>query len=259
MLTIDDREPLGQMGAHDVRRQDISPMLTKLEVPHEAKRIDVGDYIFWDVDGDPCLITRKSSDLLTSVFDGHLSEELEHCINFVNASGGGRIFFLVEGVWATAVRSGGGINYFRRSSDIYFGQTLDSGADPFLLPNLQVSIQTAGIFYVSTGDLWETALALKAIYRRGMDGWPTRVTQRLARPTLRWSKDDRVARLMAIWPKLSEQLASNLLARYEDMITVFDAVGEDPKKFAKENDGIGEKLTANILEVLYGNGKKRDD
>ncbi len=251
-LWIDDREPLGQKMAGGGNREDIRKYLKKLEVPFDVDRHDVADYFFWDSNQEPVLITRKAGDLLTSVFDGHLQDEIERCINFIKSFGGeGKLFWLLEGVWSHASFDGG-IGYFKRSGAEWFRRVQDSGADPYLLPGLQVSAQTAGLHFISTGDLYDTALMLKQIYTRGMNDWPTKLITRLPRPKLKWGGDSRIARLMAIWPSLNETTATNLLLRYATIWDVLEAVRSDPKEFSKENKGIGAKGVLNIQEVLDG-------
>jgi ERCC4-type nuclease len=242
-IIIDDREkPIGAIDSE----------LQVLGVSTKRERLDVGDYLLYDNQDQLVLVTRKAADLFTSTFDGHFSDELNRCIEAITSYGGGRLFWLLEGIWATGYPNGsGGMKYFKRSGIPWFRYAgTDSGTAESAFANMQVSLQSAGVEYVTSSSLHETALLLAAIYQRAQDGWPSKLTQGLARPTLKWSDDTRAQRLMGLWPHLREQVAVELLAEYESIGNILAMVREGDHKRLLQVPGIGKKGLQNLLEVI---------
>lgn len=221
MWTCDDREPK--------KPQSIVRLIEERGVEAEFDRIDVGDYMSFDSSEELILVTRKSSDLLASVFDGHFSDELNGCLNMIESYGGGKLFFLLEGPWANY---GSGLAHFKRTGGDWFRKGQVQSCDNTMFPNMQISLQTAGLFMVCTTSLDETAAALVAIWERGQEGWPTTITQGHKRPALKWSKDSRVSKLMGLTPKLPEKTAKAMIAKFGDIGTIVDEARKEhtPKK-----------------------------
>ena len=241
-LLVDDREP-----------RDIMSELTDLGLTVERTRLSVGDFILYDCDDQIVIVSRKAGDLFSSIFDGHFASELNSCINLIESLGGkGKLFWLQEGIWSTAYPQGGtgGMNYFKRSGPKWFRHSDNhNGASENVLGNVQLSLQAAGIHFVQTGTLHETALMLKSIHRRGMDGWPTKLTSTLKRPVLRWSEDSRVQRLMAVWPHLKEQAAINLVSEFGSVRAIVNLAFDEPKLLLAI-DKVGKTGLTNFQEAL---------
>lgn len=243
MWTCDDREPK--------KPQSIVQLIEAQGVDAEFDRLDVGDYMSFDRDEELILVTRKSSDLLSSVFDGHFSDELDGCLNMIDSYGGGRLFFLLEGPWANF---GSGLAHFKRTGGDWFRKGAVHSCDRTMLPNLQVSLQTAGIFMVCTTNLVETSEALVAIWQRGQEGWPTTITQGRKRPALKWSKDSRVSKLMALTPKLPEKTAKAMITQFGDIGAIVDEARKEYKLKSKhpllQVEGFGPTLLKNLRDSL---------
>ncbi len=243
---VDTREP-NKPGAN------ISDELRALDLTTKREQLDVGDFISYDCDDEIIIVSRKAGDLFDSVFSGHFSDELNRCMNLIESlGGGGKLFWLQEGIWSTAYPSGGagGMNYFKRTgAQWYRSSDNHSGASENALPNMQLSLQSAGLHYVTTGSLHETALMLAAIYHRGQDGWPSKMTSKLRRPTLHWSSDSKVQRLMALWPHLKERPATALIHQFSSISAVIK-LAETDEKILLGIEGIGKTGLHNFQEAI---------
>lgn len=241
-IVVDDREP-----------DAILPELKALGLSVKPERLDVSDYFLHDCDDEPVLVSRKAGDLFTSIFDGHFADELNRCMKFIESFGGrGKLFWLQEGTWSTAYPQGGtgGMNYFKRSGPKWFRSGDNhNGASEKVLANVQLSLQSAGIQFVTTGTLHETALMLAAIHKRGQQGWPSKLTSALQRPQLRWSEDSRVQRLMAVWPHLKEQPAIALIHEFGSVYRICSLAIENEKKLLAVR-GVGKTGIQNLLEAI---------
>ena len=102
---------------------------------------------------------------------------------------------------------------------------------------------------VTTTSPYESALMIATIYKRAQDGWPTKLTQGLRRPELRWSTDSRVQRLMVLWPHLREATATTLMGEFDTIGAILDVARNDPKRLLAV-DGVGKQGLANLLTVL---------
>ena len=212
----------------------------------------MGDYILHDCDDEVVLVSRKAGDLFASIFDGHFGDELNRCMKYIESfGGGGKLFWLQEGIWSTAYPSGGkgGMNYFKRSGSQWFRSTYHTGASEKALPNVQLSLQSAGIQYVTTGSIHETALMLAAIHQRGQQGWPSKLTSALKRPRLRWSEDSRVQRLMSVWPHLQEQPAIALIHQFHSISAIVRLALNNEKKLLTVK-GVGKTGLQNFQEAI---------
>jgi len=245
MILVDHREPCKERGG----KIDMVESLTALG--YEAKRthLEVGDYQFHDKDQGLILVTRKASDLMESVFSGHFQDELNRCIETIHTYGSGKLFWLLEGVWASGSfdqKHHFGTAYFVRSGPAWFRKAAERNTNPKALIGMQVSAQTAGIYYITTGSKYETALALGVLYDRAQLGWPTRLAHGIKRTELRWSDDTHVQRLMALWPRLNEQTAVEILGRFG---TIKAALNASPAELLSIS-GVGKTLVKNLQEVL---------
>lgn len=208
--------------------------------------IDVGDYQMRGRDDELVLVTRKSSDLFASVYDGHFTDEIQKCLNLLHSSGGGKLVFIYEGPWALTP---GGVGFYKKAGPEYFRRSQVTGAGPQTLPNIQLKLQSAGAIMVCTTSIQETADALVAVYHNAQDGWPAGFTKGLPKPELRWSSDRRVARLMALWPHLREETAQLLLERFGCIMEVVRVAKMEPDSLL-EIPGLGKKGVANFKEVI---------
>lgn len=243
MITCDTREP--RPNSAKPKSPDIAKLIQERGVPAEYHMLEVGDYQMRGRD-ELVLVTRKSGDLLPSVFSGHFKEEIQKCVNLLKSSGGGKLFFINEGPWATTA---GGLGHYKKAGPQFFRLSSTHHSAPAVLPNLQVSLQTAGIFHINTGSIQETADALVAVYQRAQDGWPTNFHKGLKCPELKWSDDSRVARLMALWPHLREETAQLLIERWGGIMSVLEAAERCPEAVL-ETPGLGKKGLRNLMEVI---------
>lgn len=243
-VTVDSRETRTKAG-----HQEVVQHLQQMGTPVESQQLQVGDYWLEDVAGGLVLVSRKSADFIPSLYDGHFSDELERCITTIKAWGDGHLFFLLEGPWATADK-GRGLAHFKRSGKQWFRRHYESGASPKVLPGTQISLQTAGVNVITSNSVYDSALALTSLWERARAGWPTKLTQGLRRPELRWHKDGQKAlRLMSLWPHLREEVAFELLRQYESVGAVLDAARQNPKDLLLIK-GIGKTGLNNLLEVI---------
>lgn len=246
MITCDDREP------H--KPQNITKLIVEAGGEAEFERMDVGDYMCFDRDENLSLVTRKAGDLLQSTFSGHFSEELEGCMEMAHSYGPeSKVFFICEGPWANY---GAGLAHFKRRGGDWFKQVASHSCARTLWPNMQISLQTSGLYMVHTTSLTETAEALVAIYERGMEGWPTKMARSIKRPELKWTDDNRVAKLMALCKNLPEKVATQMLAEWGSIGTIVGYILDKDyptnKKFNRllETDGFGPTLLKNLEASL---------
>ncbi len=242
MWTIDDREPR--------KPQDLVTLVREAGGEAERERMDVGDMMTFDRDENLVLVTRKAGDLLQSTFSGHFSQELNGCMEMAHSYGeGSKVFFLLEGPWATY---GAGLAHFKRAGGDWFKQVASHSGTRTLLPNMLISLQTAGVYVVYTTSLTETAEALVAIEQRGCEGWPTKMARSIKRPELKWTDDNRVAKLMVLCPKLPEKVATRMLTEFGDLGVITD-IARDLDKPRKNHPllqipGFGPTLLKSLQE-----------
>ncbi|KKL78803.1 hypothetical protein LCGC14_2021180 [marine sediment metagenome] len=239
VLVIDDREPYEKIG--DVLQEE--------DVPFEVDRLDVGDFA-WTVNTELILVSRKGSDFMSSLYSNHMQDEFTRCIQAIKDYGDGKLFFLDEGVWAPAI-GGPGINYYKRAGDEWWRRSYKQGGNKKVRTGSFVSMATAGILTIPTADIYETSLALTAIYKKSLLGWPTKIAAGLPKVDLKWSMSNSMTfRLCALWPHLREEVAESLLSTHGTIGNVVDAVRSNPKELVKETNGLGKTGINNILRVL---------
>jgi len=222
-VLVDDREPTGGRA----KKHDIKDLLIGRGVPAEVKRLPVSDYFWWDSEANPVLVTRKSSDLLQSAFDGHLDDELNGMYTYLAEWGGGHIWAILEGQW---VAHGGEVVH-------------PSGQRHHCpLPRLmEIYISLPPI--IPTNDLVGTASALAELWDESQQGWPRRV----ARHKLPPRRDAKVSRLLNLWPGLRQGVAVKLLKKYDGILPILKEV--EAGTLAKE-PGLGPKTIQNLKEIL---------
>ena len=234
-LRVDDREP------DDFTRK----LRADYGIPARRERLAVADFDIVGLD-ELVLVTRKASDLLQSLYNGHLTDELERCVTLIQSYGKGRLIFIQEGVWAPAP---GGFGYYRRAGPRFFRKTDDRGGAPSALPGLWLSLFSANVGLVPTADHAGTIEALAQIYRRACEGWPSSIAKGMRRPDPKWTGDNRTKHLMGLWPRLRESQAERILQRWGTVFKALDAVRGDTKKFIMETKGIGEQSVRNLLTL----------
>lgn len=216
-------------------RQDILDYLKQENVPVESQQLQVGDYWLYDSAEELVLVSRKAADFTDSLYSGHMADELDRCIELIHSYGGGKLFFLLEGPWASSFpNSKKGIGHFKRSGESWFRKQTSSGSSYKVIPGTQISLQTAGLDLLVTNSVHESAMALVSLWERARAGWPTKLTQGISRPELRWhNKNDvegqKVLRLMALWPHLREEVAFELLRQFGTIGTIIDEVRTEGK------------------------------
>ncbi len=262
MLYVDDREP--RPNAKYPERQDMAELLQKQEVPAKLKHLEVGDYQFYDRDGGLILVSRKGSDLLSSVFEGHFQDELNKCCNLVKSYGDGRVFALFEGPWV-AVDEGvawcqelGELASVRGEGWGQFKMARHHSTQHSMVPGIELSLQLDGIMVMHTNSIYETSVALATLYKRSQEGWPSTMTKGRKLPPLLRTRDVRVARLMALVDRLPEKVALALLSEFGGIGEIVDLARKQeklPPKAQKDSPllavpGFGPKMLENLLEAV---------
>ncbi|KKN71191.1 hypothetical protein LCGC14_0423540 [marine sediment metagenome] len=265
-LGIDSREPIGQQVVGEKKpRQDIRPLLDAYDgVSYDVVTYTAGDYLLWDDQDVTHFVTRKASDLADSLMSGHFSDEIqkiltdplfvrERSISERRVDGSSprpsRIFFIVEGAWAGAEHK---VSYMKRVSSTFMKATWTTNVHIDSLSHAQISASTAGIEILHTADLRGTASILAALVDRARRGWPTRIGHQIRRvqPEAR-NVYPPVARLLQLWPRLSEKAAVALIAEYGTLGAVIEAaLSGHADDIAKGGFGVGAKGLVNFKEVL---------
>lgn len=248
IFSVDDREPAL-----------VTPRLRADHgIPAREERLKVGDYQTHDRDDELVLMTRKAADLVPSIYDGHLTDELEGCLNLLKSSGGGRLFFIQEGTWAPNYKSSG-LGYFNRAGPRYMRRAAERGGSHRVLTGLWLDLNAAGAQIIPTADTEETVLALAGIYERAQEGWPTTIHTPIGRPTLKWNRDSRIRYLMGLWPRLREEQAAVVLKRWGSIKLALDTAIDKPKFFLENTPGLGKQGLSNLLGVLQGESHANKD
>jgi len=240
----------------DVReRLEVEDWLKREGYPTSVETLQVGDYAWYSPDrSEVILVTRKAADFFESLTSGHLQDEIKRCIQFITAYGLGRLFFLQEGLWAGADFKTGGLGYFERAGNEWFRRKRDFRGTIKSHFGVQASCSSVGVHVLQTGSPVESGMMIGLLYDRTMDGWPTKLTQGLPKPLLRWSTDDeqneKITRLMALWPRVPERVLLRILHDNGGSLRkTLMKMMQDPDSFA-EYKGIGAKLIKNLKEVL---------
>lgn len=234
MLSVDDREKKPHPD-ETVRR------LAEYGVNARKERLTTGDFQFKDWEDGLVIVTRKAADLVDSFYDRHLNEELNSCIRAVTGYGHGSVWFLMDGVWASW---GGKLAYYRQAGPEWFRKVREHGGAPTTLDALNISLGVVGVHFLPTTDVAQT---LSVLYQKAQAGWPTTLTRGLAKPRLTpWQKDERVPRLMTLWPRLSEKLAVALLKEYGSILGILRAVEAGTLKMK----GVGKVGLDNLRKVM---------
>ncbi|KKN67765.1 hypothetical protein LCGC14_0457980 [marine sediment metagenome] len=233
-LLVDTREP-----AH------MTDYIIEAGAPAKDELLHEGDYSFYDADGGLVLVSRKASDLLDSIFDGHMQAEWDKIITKIGKNKrGGSAWFLLEGVWA---QNGAQVSYYTAAGTKWFRmQYTHHRVQPGILEGLQISLQSAGIQMLTTASQKHTAQTLAKLYKRAQEGWPTKVTKPVPRPKLRFSTDERVRRLMGLWPELAEKESALLIGKFG---SITEVLRQDDAHLL-EVKGVGAKTLSNLKEIL---------
>ena len=233
-LIIDDRE-------HAVKPS----MFDSYDVPAEVRRLEIGDYSFVDSNGEINLITRKSSDLPQSVYSGHFQREIADMVDVVNGVGGGRLWYIQEGMYTTSFK---GLKYWKYNGDKWTEAWQHAG-DRGTSLSMEVSLGSIGVATIHTANLHETIKVLARLYQKGKEGWPTTLTAGIPRRKMSVRRDERLNSLMGFWRGLSEKHAATLLKEYGNLGKIFEQMFDAPDEFLKLK-GIGPKSLAKLKEVL---------
>lgn len=244
MLYVDDREP--RPNVKYPNRQDMVQLLDCLGVPAKFERLQVGDYRWYDSLGDLIIVTRKASDLLQSVFDGHFQTELNQCCKMVDSYGGGKVIALMEGPWAVTDE---GVAWFR--GDGYGGFQMDRphATRHEMVPGIELSLQLDNIMVMHSCSVWETAVTLSVLYKRSQNGWPSTMTRGRRLPPLHRTTDQRIARLMALVDRLPEKVALKLIQQFGTITVVVGLADENPNELLKV-PGFGPTYLRKLQEAI---------
>jgi len=235
-LIIDDRE-------HAVKRE----MFERYGVSTRIERLMVGDYSFIDSEGELNLITRKSSDLPSSIYSGHFQAEIGDMIATINSLGGGRCWFIQEGMY---IPEHAGLSYWQYlPNNAMWAKKWTHSGDKGSALTIEISLATIGVGTVHTGDLLHTVKALTKIYQKGMKGWPTTLTAGIPKRKMSVRRDERLNSLMGFWRGLSEKNAVSLLKAYGSIQKIMKVAFKDPNEFL-EIKGIGPRAVDKLTEVL---------
>lgn len=243
-MIVDDREPKPNKAYPN--REDICVLLERRGVNAAFKRLDVGDYQWWGSDGFPVLVSRKSSDLLPSIFSNHFQEELTSCINFTESAGGGHIWTIVEGPWS----SGNGlVKHYKSAGANWFKKSSEHRTSPRILAGLYTSLHLSGIGVLYTSSIAETADALAVLWERSQQGWPTEFLSGRRLPQLKRTSNTKVAKLMMLTPRLPEKVAIAMLKEFGSLTTIMELVHDDPARLTLTK-GFGKTMLANLKESV---------
>ncbi len=235
MLVIDDRE------------HAVSPALfEKYDVPATVERLEVGDYSFIDSEGELNLITRKSSDLPSSVYSGHFQKEIADMVAVLNGVGGGRLWFIQEGIYAGTPQ---GLAYWKYHFVKGWSKAWTHTGDKGTHTSMEISLGSLGVSTIHTANLAETIFTLCKMWRKGQKGWPTTLTAGIPKRKMSVRRDERLNSLMGFWRGLSEKNAVSLLKVYGDIRGIMTVAFRDPNEFL-EIKGIGPKAVDKLTEVL---------
>ena len=243
-IRVDDREKkpapaetVGYLARHDIEGN--------------VERLGVGDFSFQDAQGGLVLVTRKANDLFDSLYSHHLDDELTQCIGAVKAYGSGSVWFMLDGVFVPTQAGGMGV-YTTTGNSEWLHLNNERASSPRLMETLYASAQAVGVFVIPT--IYPPA-ALRTIYERAQKVtktglWPSNIGKRIPRPALRWhSNTSKVARLMAVWPRLTERPASLLIAEYGSVWEVLFMGRTEPQTLLNIT-GIGQKGIENLREAV---------
>lgn len=236
MLAIDDREHM----------QDLVYRFDKLGVPAEIIRLDIGDYSFIDSEGNLNLITRKSSDLLSSVYSGHWQTEINDCVQALVGTGGGRLWYIQEGFYADTHR---GVKYFGGyNEDVFVGKHESSGSRGIHLAQ-EISVNIVGGHVIHTANTSETIRAIARLYHKGQEGWPTSLTAGIPKRKMSFRHNPKVDVIMNVWQGCSEKKAVAILKEYGTVWAALEVMKDNPSDLTKI-PGIGPK-SVEKLEGLF--------
>jgi ERCC4-type nuclease len=235
LLVIDDRE-------HAVKPE----MFARYDVPAQVERLEVGDYSFIDSQGDINLITRKSSDLPSSVYSHHFQEEISNMVTVINDLGGGRLWFIQEGTYALTPK---GLAYWKYDYGRGWSEAWVHKGDSGTHLSMEISLGSIGVSTIHTANLIETIATLCRMYKKGQDNWPTSLTAGLPKRKITMRRDPRLSSLMGFWKGLSEKNAVAVLNEYKTMENFFKQAFKDPDAF-KDIKGIGPKAVDKLKESL---------
>lgn len=243
-MLVDSREP--RPNTKYPNREDICVLLQQRGVNATFKQLNVGDYLFWDSDGLPVLVSRKSSDLLPSIFDNHMQEELNACTTFCESAGGGHVWVISEGPWT----SGNGlVKHFKKTGTRWLKQNTEHHASPRLIPGLYTSLSLSGIGVICTSSIPETADALAVLWERSQQGWPTEFLSGRRLPALKRTTNTKVAKLMMLCPRLPEKVAIAMLKEYGDIFNIAELALNYPNVLLSTK-GFGKTMLANLTESI---------
>ena len=225
--------------------------LTKRDIPAKVTKLDVGDFQFEDANGGMVLVTRKATDLFDSLYSGHLSEELSAMVKAVTQYGKGSVWFMLDGIFV-GTKSGNIGVYTTTGSSEWLRLKNERVGEPSMISGLAASLWASGIGFLPTTyppatlkSLWERA---EKVNDKGE--WPSSVARGVEKPTLKWHENDsKVARLMALWPRLAERPAAQLIQDFGSIREIVRIAGVDDKKLLSI-PGIGKVGLNNFKETL---------
>lgn len=248
-IRIDDREKVPPPAVTAGWLQDHG-------VEAKVDRLTQGDFSFLDGNGGMVLVTRKAKDLFDSVYSKHLNEELEGCIKTVAQYGKGSVWFMLDGIYVPTRFAGkdsqiGVYTTTGRNTEWLHLETERAG-QPTMIAGIAASLWASGIGFLPTTHVPST---LKLLYERGQKvddkgRWPSSISRGVQRPQLKWHSDtSKVARLMALWPRLPERPASLLMAEFGSIREIVRLAKVDEKKLLSI-PGVGKTGLTNFKEVL---------
>jgi ERCC4-type nuclease len=244
-LLIDDREK-------KPTPKEIGAALGRMGIESEVTRLGAADYQWQDSEGNLVMVTRKETDLFSSVYSDHLHKEVRQILGVLGELGGGTAWFLYTGI--TAPLRGGGIGVYTPAGDKWLKlRDTQRPKSPRLVEGVQASLQAAGLEVMVTPSV---ANGLATIYERSQqvrDGrWPTGIGRGVETPRMKWhSNTSNVARLCALWPRLQERPASVMLREFGSIANIVAAAQtDDGIKRLLQIEKIGKKGIENFKEVI---------
>jgi ERCC4-type nuclease len=218
MIIVDSREP--------AQLKDALPQFIDVTV----ETLKYGDYLWTKKDGSLRVIERKTlDDLISSLRTNRLEEQLAGCIKEYR-----RVSLLVEG------------SLFEKGGII---PTTFMDLKPEMFNNLMCSIQEHNIEFLWSPSLKYTPKILLALWKR--DQKPQESKKLLMGKVQRknpmiFHRDKRIGVLMAVWERLPEKVAAELVKQYGGLFGVLHA----PEKDLLKIKGLGKGLIHNLYRSV---------
>lgn len=216
-------------------RSTIPQYLTKLQVPFQTLQLEVGDYII----GEVCISRKTAQDFVSSLFSGHLEQELwEMSVNYP------RSIMVVEGFIEEVL-----IN--RQVSRRAYISALGKMA----IKRAEMGVQ-GGFSIIPVSTPFDTAWLLKYIHDRVESGETKLNPVPCVVKARRWENpENRQLAIIRAIPYVGEERARKLLNRFGSAKGVFLASKEE---LTEELGAWGEKIYTVLNEKIKKEEREKE-